>query len=268
MKSLSFDSMVRLYDETRVFDKECFDSALDFLVERFPTQRFGSAFEPGIGTGRIAIPLAERGYRVTGVDISEDMLALLKKRLAQLGRPLQVSFQKADATELPFSDGAFDMAVVVHVFYFVRAWKKVADEIMRVVRKDGPLVLMHTGTGMEVPFLNERYKELCADEGSSIKSVGVESTREVVEYFQSVGCRAEWVRDRWRWTSRIRLDKALHYMRSRAYSFTSVAPDDIHSAAIRKLESEMRTRFGNLATVVEVPNQVYIVVICGNDRGS
>ena len=60
MRSLSFDSMVKLYDETRGFDKECFDSALDFLVDRFPPQDFGKVFEPGIGNGRIAIPLAEQ----------------------------------------------------------------------------------------------------------------------------------------------------------------------------------------------------------------
>jgi predicted TPR repeat methyltransferase len=77
MKSLSFDNMVRLYDETRIFDEECFESALDYMVERFPPRAFPNVLEPGIGTGRIAIPLAERGYRVTGVDISEEMLAFL-----------------------------------------------------------------------------------------------------------------------------------------------------------------------------------------------
>ena len=261
MKSLSFDGMGELYDETRVFDRSCFDAALDFLVERFPPQIFRQVFEPGIGTGRIAIPLAERGYRVTGVDISEAMLALLQRRLTQSRQSLPIFYQKADVTKLPFPDAAFDMAIAVHLFYFVQEWKKAANEILRVVRGDGPVVLMHTGTGAEIPFLNERYKELSAEEGFSIEEIGVKSTGEVVDYLKALGYHAESVRDRWQWTTRVRLDKALSYMESRAYSFTTTAPDDVHSLIMGRLELELRHRFGSLTTEVEVPNQIYLVMI-------
>lgn len=253
MKSLSFDGMVELDDETRVFDKSCFVAALDFLVERFPPQIFGQVFEPGIGTGRIAIPLAERGYRVTGIDISEAMLAFLQRRLTQSRQSLPIFYQRADVTKLPFPDAAFDMAIAVHLFYFVPDWKKAADEILRVVRRDGPVVLMHTGTGAEIPFLNERYKELSAEEGFSIEEIGVKSTSEVVDHFRGLGCYAESVRDRWQWTARVRLDKALGYMKSRAYSFTSTVPDDVHSLIMGRLESKLRHRFGRLTSEVESP---------------
>jgi len=261
MKSLPFDGMVELYDETRIFDRNCFNAVLDFLVEKFPPQIFSQVFEPGIGTGRIAIPLADRGYWITGVDISEEILAFLKNRLAQSKEPLRISYQKADVTELPFPDAAFDMAIAVHLFYFVQEWKKAADEVLRVVRPGGPIVLMHTGTGTEIPLLNERYKEFSAEQGFSIKELGVKSTTEVVDYFRSLGCHIETVRDRWQWTSRIRLDKAIDYMKYRAYSFTTTAPDDTHSMIMGRLESEMRHQFGSLTTTVEVPNQIYLVLI-------
>jgi ubiquinone/menaquinone biosynthesis C-methylase UbiE len=263
MRSLSFDSMVRFYDETRVFDKRCFDSALDYLVKRFAPRAFYRVLEPGIGTGRIAIPLAERGYHVTGIDISQEMLAILEKRIS--GRPLRISYQEADATALPFPEAAFDIAVVVHLFYFIQKWRRAADEMLRVVTNSGPVVLMHTGMGTEISFLNDRYKELCAEHGCPIRPVGVRSTREVVGYFTSLGCRAEWIRDRWRWTSYTQLDKALSYIRSRAYSFTTFAPDDVHSMAIERLESELRDRFGSLTTTVETSNQVYMVLILRDD---
>lgn len=261
MGSLSFDGMVDLYDETRVFDRGRFDAALDFLVERFPPQDFRKVFEPGIGTGRVAVPLEERGYQMTGVDISEEMLRLLRQRLTQSGRSLQISYQKADVTRLPFPDGVFDMAITVHLFYFIREWKTAVDEILRVVRDDGPVVLMHTGMGTELPFLNERYRELCAEHGCPIKEVGVKSTMEVVDYVTGCGYRVEWIRDRWQWTSCIQLDKALNYMRSRAYSFTTIVPDDRHAMIIERLESELKDRFGNLTTKIEIPNQIYLVVI-------
>lgn len=253
--------MAGLYDETRVFDRSSFDSSLDFLVERFPPNKFGSIFYPGIGTGRIAIPLAERGYRIIGIDISREMLALLKKRLTQARQSLPVSFQNADVTKVPFPDETFDIAIAVHLFYFIAEWKKAVDEILRVVKSSGPLILMQTGAGTEIPSLNERYKELCAELGCSIQEIGIKSTREAVDYCESLGFQTEWIRDRWQWTQHIRLDKALYYLRFRAYSFTTFASDAIHSKAIEKLESELLHQFGSLTTEVDIPNQIYFAIV-------
>ncbi len=256
MESLSFDSMVERYDETRSCNAACLDAALDLITERFPPQGFGKLFEPGIGTGRIAIPLAGRGYRVTGVDISGEMLA----RLARSSQTLPISCHKANVTKLPFHDAAFDVAIATHLFYFIQEWKRAVDEILRVLKSAGALILMHTGTGMEVPFLNQRYKELCAEQGCQIESIGVNSTRQVVEYCENSGHKAEWIRDRWQWTAHIRLDQALDHLQDRAYSFTTFAPDDVHTTAIERLGSELKHRYGGLG-VVQVPNQVYVVVI-------
>jgi ubiquinone/menaquinone biosynthesis C-methylase UbiE len=261
MKSLPFDGMADLYDETRIFDRRCFSYALDYLGERFPPQNFNKVFEPGIGTGRIAIPLAEMGYHVTGVDISPDMLAVLQNRLGQVPKALHIAYQQADVTELPFPDDVFDMAIVVHLFYFIKEWKNAVDELLRIVRDSGPIVLMHTGTGTEIPFLTARYKELSVENGFPIKEIGVKSTIEVVDYFRSLGTQIETVRDRWEWTSNISLDKALGYMKSRAYSFTTATPDSVHLAIIEKLESEVCQRFGSLTMEIKVPNQIYLVLI-------
>ncbi len=73
--------MAHLYDETRALDSACLSQALDYLTNRFPPSAYPEVVEPGIGTGRIAIPLAERGYRLSGVDISQEMLNLLAHRL-------------------------------------------------------------------------------------------------------------------------------------------------------------------------------------------
>ena len=261
MNSLPFDGMAELYDETRIFDQRCFRYALDYLIEQFPPQNFSKVFEPGIGTGRIAIPLAETGYHVTGVDISPDMLAMLQNRLGQVPKALHIAYQQADVTELPFPDAIFDMAIVVHLFYFIKEWKKAVEELLRVVRDSGPIVLIHTGTGTEIPFLTARYKELSAENGSPIKDIGVKSTTEVVDYFRNLGSQIEIVRDRWQWTAYIRLDKALGYMKSRAYSFTTATPENLHSKIIGQLESEIYGRFGSLTMDFKVPNQIYLVLI-------
>jgi SAM-dependent methyltransferase len=54
------------------------DPIVDFLVER---ARDGAALELGIGTGRIALPLAKRGVRVHGIELSQAMVARLRAKM-------------------------------------------------------------------------------------------------------------------------------------------------------------------------------------------
>ena len=60
-----------------MFSPELIDPVVDFLVELAGD---GRALELGIGTGRIAIPLAERGVAVHGIDLSEAMVARLRAK--------------------------------------------------------------------------------------------------------------------------------------------------------------------------------------------
>jgi SAM-dependent methyltransferase len=67
------------YDEssTDMFDPAVVDPAVDFLAGLAGQ---GAALELGIGTGRIALPLARRGVRVHGIDLSEAMVARLRAK--------------------------------------------------------------------------------------------------------------------------------------------------------------------------------------------
>src|ERR687895_1247179 len=67
------------YDESSedMFDPAVVDPVVDFLAELAGD---GAALELGIGTGRIALPLAERGVRVHGIDLSEAMVARLRAK--------------------------------------------------------------------------------------------------------------------------------------------------------------------------------------------
>jgi SAM-dependent methyltransferase len=67
------------YDESAsdMFDTGVVDPVVDFLAELATD---GTALELGIGTGRIALPLAERGVRVHGIDLSEAMVAKLQEK--------------------------------------------------------------------------------------------------------------------------------------------------------------------------------------------
>src|SRR5207247_1378908 len=67
------------YDETSddMFEPGVVNATVDFLAELAGD---GAALELGIGTGRVALPLAARGVAVHGIDLSEAMVARLRKK--------------------------------------------------------------------------------------------------------------------------------------------------------------------------------------------
>ena len=75
-----FDERVAAsYDESSadMFEPDAVRPVIDFLVEM---ARSGRALELGIGTGRIALPLAQRGVPVHGIELSEAMIARLRAK--------------------------------------------------------------------------------------------------------------------------------------------------------------------------------------------
>jgi SAM-dependent methyltransferase len=65
------------YDGGPMFSPEVLDPTVDFLAALAGE---GGALEFGIGTGRVALPLAARGVRVHGIDLSEAMVAKLREK--------------------------------------------------------------------------------------------------------------------------------------------------------------------------------------------
>ena len=258
VEHLNFDTMASIYDGTRIFDEASFARALDYVVGRFPPEKYPELFEPGIGTGRIAIPFAERGYKVTGADISTEMLKKLKEKLKR--RPLPVTFIRQDITELPFKDSSFDLAVAVHVFHLIKEWKKALAEVFRILKPGRPLILMYTGGGKEVPWVQDKYRELCADCGHPATHIGAAGGK-LREYLKENGFRLEVIENRWQWTRKSRVDEAFEGIRQRHYGMTRLVPESIHLDVMKKLESETLRQYGTLEKEVEVPHQITLLIV-------
>ena len=96
------------------YDKECFVQGTagecDFIEKEIKGDTSVKIIDIGCGTGRHAIELAKRGYRVTGIDLSESQLKRAQEK-AQ-GQGVTVDFQQHDARDLPF-EGAFDLAIML-----------------------------------------------------------------------------------------------------------------------------------------------------------
>ncbi|MCD6287951.1 MAG: class I SAM-dependent methyltransferase [Candidatus Hydrogenedentes bacterium] len=102
-----------------------------------PDIRHGNQMlEIGCGTGHWSRFFSERGFRVTGIDISPEMVNVARSKGIE-----NASFYVADATSLPFPDDSFDIAVAVTVLEFVAEPDRMLHEMARCVRHGGRLVI-------------------------------------------------------------------------------------------------------------------------------
>ena len=102
----------------------------------------GDVLEVGVGTG-IALPHYKRDHRITGFDLSPDMLARAGKRVAERNLDNVVALLEMDAANLTFADGSFDVAVAMFVMTVVPDPHRVLAEMARVVRPGGRVVVVN-----------------------------------------------------------------------------------------------------------------------------
>jgi SAM-dependent methyltransferase len=108
----------------------------------FPYERYrgGRVLEVGCGQGGMAALWAERGARVTAVDLNPDAIAATRERFSQ--RQLPGDIWQADARQLPFPDGTFDYAYSWGVLHHSPDLARSVGELMRVLRAGGEFGVM------------------------------------------------------------------------------------------------------------------------------
>jgi phosphatidylethanolamine/phosphatidyl-N-methylethanolamine N-methyltransferase len=109
------------------------------LVNRLPGTR---VLEMGVGTG-LALPRYAPDKRVTGIDLSAEMLAQARKRVAELGLDNVESLREMDAEATDFDDASFDIAVAMFVASVVPHPLRLLAEMRRVVRPGGAILFVN-----------------------------------------------------------------------------------------------------------------------------
>ncbi len=102
-----------------------------------PLSPGASLLDVGCGTGWLGLELRERGFRVTGVDMSSAMLARAQSRFTVV---------RGDAMRLPFADRSFDGAYVTAVLDFVSDPVAVLAEARRVARERVVVMALASGS--------------------------------------------------------------------------------------------------------------------------
>jgi demethylmenaquinone methyltransferase/2-methoxy-6-polyprenyl-1,4-benzoquinol methylase len=100
------------------------------------------------GTGDIALSLASRGARVTGLDFSEPMLSVARRRAEKFGARTGLSapeFIRGDAMAVPFPQGSFDIVSVGYGLRNLAGWEAGLVEMCRVAKPGGRVLALDFG---------------------------------------------------------------------------------------------------------------------------
>ncbi len=100
----------------------------------------GRLLDVGVGTG-LALPHYGPGLRVTGIDMSPDMLVRARERVARNGQTNVDALLEMDAMALAFPDNAFDVTVAMFVMTVVPDPGKVMRELARVTKPGGAVLI-------------------------------------------------------------------------------------------------------------------------------
>jgi len=117
-----------------------------FLVSRVPVGPDDAVLDVASGTAAVAIELARRtGCSVVGVDQSNEMLAVGRKRVEQAGLKDRVRLVRGNAEQLPFQDATFDAVTFTYLLRYVDDREATMRELVRVTRPGGTIAALEFG---------------------------------------------------------------------------------------------------------------------------
>lgn len=243
MESLRFDRAVEFYDKTRGLPAEAMDKTLAMLVPRLSGRR---CLEIGVGTGRFALPLAQAGIEMVGIDLSPAML----QRLLEQRENSQPQVALADATRLPFPDGSFEAGLACHVFHLIPPWRDALAELFRAVAPGG-IVLHNFGH-----FGDDDWKELMHRfldlAGLPRQHRGANDAEEVDTVARELGAEVELL-ELIKTTRPSTIARSIDALERGTFSITWGADDATRKRAADAVREWAAERFGDLTVEREVP---------------
>ena len=177
----------------RTFDDRRFGGPIGELVARTQARVLANMvgriqdreiLDVGTGTGRAALLLAHGAARVTGVDASEEMLAIARRRAAD--ELVKVNFLRGDAHALDFPDRSFDVAVAFRLLMHTPKWQKCVAELCRVADR---LVVVDYPSATSVALIESLGRRVVHAAGRRTEPYRVFTHGTIVEAFDRCGFR-------------------------------------------------------------------------------
>jgi SAM-dependent methyltransferase len=109
----------------------------EVLVDAAGPEPGQDVLDVATGTGNVAIPIAQRGARVVGLDITPELFDDARRRAAEAG--VEIEWLEGDAEDLPFDEASFDVVVSSFGAMFAPDHAATAAELARVARPGGTI---------------------------------------------------------------------------------------------------------------------------------
>jgi ubiquinone/menaquinone biosynthesis C-methylase UbiE len=256
MTSRVFDRAAAYYDQTRVLPEPMATGGIAAILDRLQTRRGARLLEVGAGTGRISIPLLQRGADLFGCDLSLPML-----RRQQEKHPA-ARLAQADASQLPFESGSFDGLLTIHVLHLVGAWRAALREFARVLRPGG--VYVNSWNWHAADAVDERLRQYWRSRvsayGGEWRRPGIQSRDELLDGVRAMGGTADEVL-----VSRFHLSVApaeiVESIASRHYSDSWEVPEAIFEQSVADLRRWAQAEYGDLRRPVDVERRFLLDVV-------
>ncbi len=233
------------YDRTRGLPTAVQEAIVAALAERLPAG--ARVLDLGAGSGRFALPLAARGFRVVAADLSPEMLAHLRAK-----RPAGAAFPQpvlADAARLPFIAAAFPAAFSVHTLHLVADLPAALDEIVRTLTPGGLFALGYIDHDPTAPigWTLHAWRQALAARGHDLSAPMWRDYPEIVAALTArLGTPRTVAAARWQQT--VRPAEALEGVSTRRFTPYWGLPDEEHLAIVAELHAAAQRAFGDLTT--------------------
>lgn len=182
-----YDRIARIYDRLDRRSEQRFAPMRSALWQRVRGPR---VLEVGVGTGK-NMPFYPPDAQITAIDLSPRMLDRARARAAELVRA--VNLREADAQALPIPDASFDTVVATFVFCSVPDPVLGLDELRRVLKPGGQLLLLEHVLSRR-PVLRQLMRLL---NPLVVRIMGANIDRETVANVRRAGFEDLQVEDRW-----------------------------------------------------------------------
>jgi ubiquinone/menaquinone biosynthesis C-methylase UbiE len=242
MTDRAFDRAASYYDATRDLPAPLATVGMDALASHVRPRPGALVLEVGAGTGRISLPLLQRGVRLVGIDLARPMLKRLRAKAPE------ARLAEANAVHLPFEASQFDGLVTIHVLHLVGRWREALREFRRVLRPGAAYANswhVHPEDSID-QALRTYWRGRVEAHGAQWRRPGIQSREELLDEARRMGATVEEMVIT-TFTNTVTPQGVIDGIASRVFSDTWEVPDEVFGLTIDELRRHAAATYPDLA---------------------